>query len=318
LLAFERMLRAAQRAPGGLKGLREGEAVVRNDKSEEGAQFVRYFGPLLDALRGLGGSAKADEAVDRVASDLQITDDVLNETLPSGGSRFRNQVAWARFYLVREGLIDSSKHGVWSLTEKGLKTALTQEQSRQLFLKWVKIFQAQRKQKELGEPVAEKIAEGTGGVSKDYRDEVLDLLLALPPAGFERLSQRLLREAGFTQVAVTGQSGDGGIDGFGILQINPLVSFKVLFQCKRYAKSVAPSQVRDFRGAMSGRADKGIIITTGTFTAEARREATRDGAPPVELIDGEKLIDMLEKLELGLKAVTTFEVEHSFFNEFTA
>jgi restriction system protein len=165
-------------------------------------------------------------------------------------------------------------------------------------------------------PCAEHVAEGTGSISRDYREEVLDTLLSLPPVGFERLSQRLLRESGFTQVTVTGQSGDGGIDGFGTLQVNPLVSFKVLFQCKRYTKSVAPSQVRDFRGAMSGRADKGIIITTGTFTAEAKREATRDGAPPIELIDGEKLIDMLEQLELGLKAVTTFEVEHSFFNEF--
>lgn len=292
--------------------------MASKEKKDEGAQFVRYFGPLLDALRGLGGSAKVDEAVDRVATDLHIPDDVLNETLPSGGSRFRNQVAWARFYLVREGLLDSSKHGVWSLTEKGYKTTLTQEQARQLFLKWVKIFQEQRKQREQVEPVAEKVAEGTGAVSKDYRDEVLEVLLSLPPAGFERLSQRLLREAGFTQVVVTGQSGDGGIDGFGILQVNPLVSFKVLFQCKRYAKSVAPSQVRDFRGAMSGRADKGIIITTGTFTAEAKREATRDGAPPVELIDGERLLDMLEKLELGLKSVATFEVEHSFFNEFKA
>jgi len=291
---------------------------VAKEKKDEGAQFVRYFGPLLEALRGLGGSAKADEAVDRVAQDLSVPDEVLNETLPSGGSRFRNQVAWARFYLVREGLIDSSKHGVWSLTEKGFKTSLSPAQSRELFLKWVKIFQEQRKQKEKSEQVAEDVAEGTGAISKDYREEVLDVLLALPPAGFERLSQRLLREAGFTQVVVTGQSGDGGIDGFGILQVNPLVSFKVLFQCKRYAKSVAPSQVRDFRGAMSGRADKGIIITTGTFTAEAKREATRDGAPPIELIDGEKLIDMLEKLELGLKAVTTFEVEHVFFNEFKA
>ena len=117
---------------------------------------------------------------------------------------------------------------------------------------------------------------------------------------------------------VTGQSGDGGIDGFGTLQVNPLVSFKVLFQCKRYAKSVPPSQVRDFRGAMAGRADKGIIVTTGSFTAEARREATRDGAPPIELIDGEKLLDMLEKFELGLKPVTTYEVEHVFFKEFEA
>jgi len=287
-------------------------------RKEEGAQFVRYFGPLLEALRGLGGSAKADEAVDRVAQDLTVSDEVLNETLPSGGSRFRSQVAWARFYLVREGLLDSSQHGVWSLTDKGFKTSLSPEQARELFLKWVKIFQVQRKQKERNEPVAEQVAEGTGSVSKDYREEVLSVLLALPPAGFERLSQRLLREAGFTQVVVTGQSGDGGIDGFGTLQVNPLVSFKVLFQCKRYAKSVPPSQVRDFRGAMSGRADKGIIITTGTFTAEARREATRDGAPPIELIDGEKLLDMLEKLELGLKAVTTYEVEYAFFNEFKA
>ncbi len=285
-------------------------------KKEEGAQFVRYFGPLLDALRGLGGSAKADEAVDRVALDLNIADEVLDETLPSGGSRFRNQVAWARFYLVREGLIDSSKHGVWSLTEKGSKTSLAPEQSREMFLKWVRTFQEQRKQKEKTEPMAEQVAEGTGSISKDYREEVLNTLLALAPAGFERLSQRLLREAGFTQVVVTGQSGDGGIDGYGLLQVNPLVSFKVLFQCKRYAKSVSPSQVRDFRGAMSGRADKGIVITTGTFTAEAKREATRDGAPPIELIDGEKLIDMLEQLRLGLKPVMTFEVEHAFFNEF--
>lgn len=287
-------------------------------KEEEGAKFVRYFGPLLDALRGLGGSAKADEAVDRVAEDLKVSDDVLNETLPSGGSRFRNQVAWARFYLVREGLLDSSKHGVWSLTNKGLETHLSHEQSKQIFSKWVKIFQEQRKLKGKKEPAAEQVAEGTGAVSKDYREEVLAILLKLPPEGFERLAQRILREAGFTQVVVTGQSGDGGIDGFGTLQVNPLVSFKVLFQCKRYTKSVPPSHVRDFRGAMSGRADKGIIVTTGSFTAEARREATRDGAPPIELIDGEKLIDMLEKLELGLRAVTTYEVEHGFFDEFSA
>ena len=105
---------------------------MAKDKEEEGAKFVRYFGPLLDALRGLGGSAKADEAVDRVAEDLKLPDNVLNEVLPSGGSRFRNQVAWARFYLVREGLLDSSKHGVWSLTNKGLDTHLTGEQSRQI------------------------------------------------------------------------------------------------------------------------------------------------------------------------------------------
>lgn len=160
------------------------------------------------------------------------------------------------------------------------------------------------------------MAEASGATSKDYRADVLEVLLALPPSGFERLAQRLLRESGFTQVTVTGKSGDGGIDGFGTLQINPLVSFKVLFQCKRYAKSVSPSEVRDFRGAMAGRADKGIVITTGTFTAEAKREATRDGVPPIELIDGEKLVNMLESLEVGLRPIKTYEVDHAFFGEF--
>ena len=116
-------------------------------------------------------------------------------------------------------------------------------------------------------------------------------------------------------MTITGRSGDGGIDGIGILQVNPLVSFKVLFQCKRYAGSVTPSQVRDFRGAMMGRADKGIIITTGSFTSDAK-EAVRDGVPPIELVDGEKLMNMLEQPELGLKPQRTFEVDATFFDQF--
>lgn len=287
-----------------------------NDKSE-GAQFVRWFGPLLDALRKLGGSGSPDEVVEQIAADLNVSDAVQNELTPSGQPRFRNQVAWARFYLVREGLLDSSKRGVWSLTERGRNTALTYEQSLDVFRRWVAIFQERRKAKAVAEePLAEQVAEETGEPSNDYRAEVLAVLRSLPPSGFERLSQRLLREAGFTHVEVTGQSNDGGIDGHGTLLINPLVSFKVLFQCKRYANSVTPSLVRDFRGAMAGRADKGIIITTGSFTAEARREANRDGAPPIELVDSEKLIDMLAHLELGLRPVTTYELDNGFFKEF--
>lgn len=288
-------------------------------KNDEGAQFVKYFGPVLEALRKLGGSGTPGEVVEQIAEDLSLSDEVQNELLPSGDSRFRNQVAWARFYLVREGLLDSSKRGVWSLTERGRTTNLTHGEAREIFLRWVKFFQEQRSAKSAGEePIAEQVAEGTGTPSNDYRAEIISLLLALPSEGFERLSQRLLREAGFIQVVVTGRSGDDGIDGHGTLQINPLVSFKVLFQCKRYAKSVSSPHVRDFRGAMAGRADKGIIITTGSFTADAKREASRDGVPPIELIDGEKLLDMLENLELGLRAVTTYEVSHAFFSEFQA
>lgn len=292
---------------------------MTNQKKEEGAQFLRYFGPLLEALRKLGGSGTPAEVVERIALDLGLSDELQDETLPSGESRYRNQVAWARFYLVREGLLESSKRGVWSLTERGRATVLSLPQAGEIRRRWVRSFQEQRRAKtEIPEPVAEQIAEVGETASGDYREMVLNLLLSLPPSGFERLSQRLLREAGFIQVVVTGSSGDGGIDGYGTLQINPLVSFKVLFQCKRYLKSVSPSQIRDFRGAMAGRADKGIIITTGTFTVEARREASRDGASPIELIDRDKLVDMLQDFELGLNPVKTYEVDNHFFDEFRA
>ena len=144
----------------------------------------------------------------------------------------------------------------------------------------------------------------------------MNLMRSLPADGFERLCQRLLRESGFEKVAVTGKSGDGGLDGIGVLQMNPFVSFKVLFQSKRYSGSVSVSQVRDFRGAMMGRADKGIIITTGTFTSDAKKEAVRDGVPPIELVDGEKLLDMFESLELGLKPRIAYDIDDGFFDEF--
>ena len=150
----------------------------------------------------------------------------------------------------------------------------------------------------------------------NYRQQLLDILRNLPPSGFERFCQRLLRESGFQEVSVTGRSGDGGIDGIGILQVSALVNFKVLFQCKRYTGSVSPSQVRDFRGAMQGRADRGIIVSTGSFTSDAKKEAVRDGVPPIELVDGEKLVTMIEDLELGLDPVKSFKVNEPFFDEF--
>jgi restriction system protein len=153
-------------------------------------------------------------------------------------------------------------------------------------------------------------------VIQAHRIRLLEIIRSLKSDAFERLSQRLLRESGFQHVTVTGRSGDGGIDGVGTLQINPFVSFTVLFQCKKYQGVVTPSHVRDFRGAMMGRADKGIIITTGTFTLEAKKEAHRDGVPPIELVDGDSLVDMFERLEIGLIPKQTYEVDERFFEEF--
>jgi restriction system protein len=287
-------------------------------ESPGGPKFVQYFGPLLQALRNLSGSARSAEAIDQVAADLSISDAERSDLLDSGQPRFDNGVAWARFYLAKAGYIDTTKRGVWTLTDKGREQkTLSHPQALAVFEDVQARVASARYQPQEAAPIEGKHAPGNQETSfATYRDELLAVLQALPPDGFERFCQHLLRESGFQEVAVTGRSGDGGIDGIGLLQVNPLVSFKVLFQCKRYKGTVVPAQVRDFRGAMMGRADKGIILTTGTFSADARKEAVRDGVPPIELVDGEKLLDMLEKLELGMTPVQAYVVDRDFFSDF--
>lgn len=278
------------------------------------SQFARYLGPVVAAIRELGGSGRPDEVRAVIVRHLKMSDAEQSELLRSGvQTRFENQVHWARFYLAKAGYIDSSQRGVWTLTDKGRQLGEVTDVDVQTIVKDVN---AQTRGTTDEEVDAAPSPSGAVPAAGNYREELARTLQALPAAGFERFCQRLLRESGFQEVSVTGRSGDGGIDGIGILQVNPLVSFKVLFQCKKYSGSVSPSQVRDFRGAMTGRADKGIILTTGSFTAEARKEAIRDGAPPIELVDGEKLAGMLEELQLGLKPLQTFELDKSFFDQF--
>jgi restriction system protein len=186
----------------------------------EGTQFLRWFGPLLDALRVLGGSGTPDEATDKVAELCAVSESQQNELTESGQIRFRNQVAWARFYLKREGLLDSSVRGVWRLTEKGQATHLDVAQAQAIFRRQVKVDAAARKQKENDQPAGPEVdtpEEAGISLAVDYRDRLLATIQALSSGGFERLCQRLLREAGFQQVTVTGRSGDNGIDGHGII-----------------------------------------------------------------------------------------------------
>lgn len=292
-------------------------------QSDSAPEFVRYIGPVISALAELGGSGRPDEVRGAIAQNLKISEEEQSRPLPSGvQSRFENQVHWARFYLVKGGYIDASRHGVWTLTEKARSLEkMSPAQARDIY-RAVSAQFAKSRGKTSSQTDSEINDEQVAPAGEaehtlvNYREVVAERLQALPPAGFERFCQRLLRESGFEEVTITGRSGDGGIDGIGILQVNTLVSFKVLFQCKRYTGSVSPCQVRDFRGAMMGRADKGIIITTGSFTSDARKEAVRDGVPPIELVDGEKLVNMLEQLELGLKPRKTYEPDIAFFDQF--
>ena len=268
----------------------------------------------------LGGSGQPSEVKELIAAKLNITEEEQSEQISSGQSRYSNKVDWARFYLVKVGFIDSSTRGVWILTEKGRTAQLSNDDAFQLVQNIRKQTAEERKKhpEKSHHKNGDKIDDTIEIPDEDnnHRTILLHKLMDLPADGFERLCQRLLRESGFESVTVTGKSGDGGIDGIGILQVNAFVSFKVLFQCKRYSGSVVPSQVRDFRGAMMGRADKGIILTTGTFTSDAKKEAVRDGVPPIELVDGEKLLDMFETLEFGLKPKKAYDIDERFFYDF--
>jgi restriction system protein len=221
--------------------------------------------------------------------------------VPHGDKNFSEvayRMAWARTYLKNAGFLDNSSRGVWTLTQQGLQTEKVDERLLAQQVRKSKPEKAKEK-----DPAADVAPPETLSAPNEdqWREDLLNVLRAIDPSQFERLCQRVLRESGFVEVNVSGRSGDGGIDGTGILRLQGMVSFHVLFQCKRWQGPVGSSVIRDFRGAMVGRADKGLVITTGSFTRDAQKEATRDGAPPIDLVDGEQLADLLRNLNLGVR-----------------
>lgn len=265
-------------------------------------KYHELMNPLLEALHELGGSGSVEEIAQKVAEMSELSEDVLNiphNPEKSSQTEIEYRLAWARTYLKKYGILDNSDRGIWLIVpEKRVKYV-----DPQVVVKTVR--DEHKKQKEATEK--EKISEEEPDI--DIPDEAESwrtilhrvLIHDMSPDAFERLAKRILRESGFVQVEVTGRSGDGGIDGKGIMRLSGLLSFHVIFQCKKYKGTVTASDIRDFRGAMIGRADKGLFITTGTFTRDAIREATRDGAPPIDLVDGDQLADKLKELDLGIK-----------------
>jgi restriction system protein len=263
--------------------------------------------PTVVALRRLGGSASIEEIVEAVIELEGFTEQqqqVLHGDGP--GTEIEYRLAWARTYLKGMGLLDNSRRGVWSLTDAG--RSVQQDQMVDLHKQYLSQYREERRRRKR-EGDRSRGVNPSDDVADDppWQEQLLDALMDMKPDAFERLAQRLLREAGFISATVTGRTGDGGIDGLGVYRMS-LVSFPVFFQCKRYRGSVGSSAVRDFRGAMAGRGDKGLLITTGSFTGDAKAEATRDGAPPVDLIDGHRLCSLLKDYELGVMT-TTRQVE---------
>ena len=275
--------------------------------------------PLIEALRQLGGSGKPHEISERIAKNLKLPSEVLDATVKDGTPRFHNQVAWARNYLVKTGYLDSSSRGTWVLTEKGRTTTLPKEDSRKAiiaeFQEWNNNKKADVNEEEEIIPVTDQVELRLEKSDADSTFSLLEVLKKLTAKGFEEVCGLLLRESGFENVIVSGRSRDGGFDGSGRLAINPFVSLSVTFQCKRYVGTVSRAEVGDFRNSMLGRAEKGIFLTTGTFSSEARKEADRVD-PKIELVDGEKLVEMFEQAALGVKPRQIFDVDIQFFEPY--
>lgn len=288
-------------------------------------QYHDFLWPTLQATFHLGGSASISEIVETVVKQDGFSDQqqaVLHNDGPATEIEYR--LAWARSYLKAMGLLTNSARGVWALTDDGVSLltdpAANDAQRRARVRELLRAHLVERRRTRGGgkRPRDADVDSATSPDAVDWNEQLLNQLMGMPSDAFERLAQRLLREADFDSVNVTGRSGDGGIDGLGVYRLG-LVSFPVFFQCKRYRGSVGAGAVRDFRGAMSGRGDKGLLITTGAFSMDAKREATRDGAPPIDLIDGERLCALLKRYELGVQTevrqVEDVTVDPSFFVE---
>lgn len=268
-------------------------------------KFDDLMNPVIKALTLLGGSGTNDEIYEKVIEIAKIPReelDIPHNEGSAGLTEIEYRLMWTRNYLKNYGLIDNSSRGVWAFTEKGKKTPSVDQREVVRFVRSLS-------NKNNRSPERKTSRE------KGWQEELLETILNIKPQAFEKLIQRLLREEGFIHVDVTGKSGDGGIDGHGIMKIGDLLGFQVIFQAKRWKGSVGPGQVRDFRGAMVGRADKGLLITTGTFTRDAKLEASRDGAPAIDLIDGDQLAEMLKKLSLGVttKLIEQVTIEKDWF-----
>lgn len=278
---------------------------------------------VVAALRDLGGSGSIEEINEKCVELRGLTEEQQAVQEKRGNrSEVEYRLAWARTLAKALGLIVNSERGVWALTDQGLSVdELTVEELKRKRSREIAKARQQAKAEahEAGvdeEASPDELDEDDDEPEQNWKVNLLRALRAMEPAAFERLAGRLLREAGFVNVRVTGRSNDGGIDGVGVYRMS-LVSFPVYFQCKRYQSSVGAKEVRDFRGAMSGRGEKGLLITTANFTASAKAEATRDGAPPVDLIDGTELVELLRRYELGVQSIprTVYDVEvdQSFF-----
>ena len=290
--------------------------MARKKKQTKCPDYSLLIEPTWLALLRLGGSGTNNEIDAEIIKQLDLPDEVIDEPHKETGNEteLAYRAKGARTYLKKYGLIENSARGVWTITPQ------YQKQGKQVKIDKNEIIRAVHQQdyqnrKNLNENANDQglTVEEVSDESQSWERRLSAILMEMNPYGFEKLAQRLLRECGFSQVSVTKKSGDGGIDGNGKLKINGILTFNVAFQCKRYKGIVGASEIRDFRGSLTTDIEKGLFITTGTFSKAAREEAISPGKQQIDLIDGEELVQKLAEYNIGLREVRSYEIDEKYF-----
>lgn len=263
-----------------------------------------FIKPTIIALYQLGGSGANSEIYKKVIQITNLSEEIIDEMHSFTMTEVEYKLMWARTYLKNYGAVENSKQGVWVLTAKGASLAKQNDLDIKEIVRFTNNKSGSSKNSDSDSFIEQK----------SWREQITDILLNMSPYAFEKLAQRLLRECGFSDVEVTKKTGDGGIDGTGKLRINGIFSFNVAFQCKRYKGAVGAPEIRDFRGSLSTNIEKGVLLTTGSFTRAALEEASSEGKRLIDLMDGEDLINKLAEYGIGLNEVKSYEVDMDFFN----
>jgi restriction system protein len=274
--------------------------------------------PLLESASD--GEIRVADAVHRVASSLKLSDEERTELLPSGKqTTFANRVHWAKTYLKQAGLVESTRRGYFTITQRG-RAALADRAANinNAYLERFAEFQdfKSRTNEETSsarESADETMATPDESLRQLHRQitsalaaEMLDRVRATPPIFFERLIIELLLAMGYGGTSeeagrALGQTGDDGIDG--VIDQDPLGVDQIYLQAKRYAdgNNVSAAAIRDFYGALNlKKATKGIFVTTSTFTAQAQQTAA-DLSSRIVLIDGSQLARLMIRYNIGCR-----------------
>lgn len=283
--------------------------------------FEQLINPCFIAINNLGGSASNDEIYDEVVKQLTLPETVLDVLQPGHGtmSKVAYNLAWARTYLKKYGAIVNIARSIWAITSE---FSDIKDVDARAVVEFVRNLEAQSANKNAKQENKKK--EDISWVSEDeepeeissWRVRMLEILQNMNPYGFERFVQLLLRNCGIDNVEVTKKSGDGGIDGTGQYKLSGIFSFKLAFQCKRYTGNVGSGEIRDFRGSLSTDIEKAIFVTTGSFSPAAKNEAKSPGKKPIDLMDGEMLIDKIAELKLGVSPKTVYEIDDKFYAQY--